>query len=643
MIWRALGRTTGEVEYLPALDGVRGISLLAVVMFHAGVVGAPGGFLGVEAFFVVSGYLITSLLVAEFDRTGTISLTRFWMRRARRLLPALAALLAAATAVSALCEPSTLAASRADLPAAILFASNWWQIARGQSYLVAVERPPLLQHLWSLAVEEQFYLVWPILFGWLARRIPLRWLAAGALTAALASAAWLVTLFNPNADPTNILLRSDTRSAGILFGVALALALRPRGPACGGPAAKPGPAIERAGVLGLAVLFAAFWRLDASTPLVYRGGLVLVDLATVAVVAAVAHTQSRLGRVLGARPLVWIGRRSYGLYLWHWPVFALTRPELDLSLGALPLLLVRLGVTLAVSELCYRLIEKPWRRDVFAQPGATPIRRPWAAGVVIATIAIALVTSVGWTSRRPDEGSTARLATSASESIGDRTLAVVGSAPAFDPRWPKTLTVLADSVALGLREALPRAMPDWTVEFIGRPALTVRQVIPEYLQDRGVGSVVVIGLGYNSLFEKQRRGYSRWAERWDDDANELLANLQARGAKKIVWVTLSEPPPELVSERDRWQYDRYAWVFAYVNERLNVLVSERRDVVLADWGRFSHVSGLTTDLIHVNRTGAALMARTISVAILGPTIAVVPALNANRAIAVTTSDSEPRL
>ena len=188
----------------------------------------------------------------------------------------------------------------------------------------------------------------------------------------------------------------------------------------------------------------------------------------------------------------------------------------------------------------------------------------------------------------------------------------------IDPAWPKTLTLLTDSVTLGVRLALPAALPDWKVEVVGRPALMVKQVVPEFLRGRGVGSVVVVGVAYNSLFEKNRRNYDRWAAIWDREAERLLSDLRARGAKKFVWVTLREPTPDVVTDRGRTQYGLYAWFFPYVNERLRALAERHPELALADWRAVSDVPGVTYDLIHHSSAGITLMTTTITAAVLGP-------------------------
>ncbi len=189
---------------------------------------------------------------------------------------------------------------------------------------------------------------------------------------------------------------------------------------------------------------------------------------------------------------------------------------------------------------------------------------------------------------------------------------------AHESVWPNTLTVVTDSVALVIGNALRAALPDWRIAVLGRPALMVNQAVPEFLKDKNVGSVVVVGLGYNSQFEKDRRNEARWITLWDYRADHLIASLKQRGAKKVIWLTLREPSLEIVTRKGRAQYELYAWYFPYVNERIRELAKRHPEVIVADWASVSDVPDVTTDLIHLNKAGAKLMAETIAHAVNAP-------------------------
>ncbi|MET0794288.1 MAG: hypothetical protein ABW061_22385 [Polyangiaceae bacterium] len=192
------------------------------------------------------------------------------------------------------------------------------------------------------------------------------------------------------------------------------------------------------------------------------------------------------------------------------------------------------------------------------------------------------------------------------------------SPAALDPAWPKVLTVITDSVALVVGNPLRITLPGWRISVLGRPALMVNQALPEFLKHKYVGPVVVVGLGYNSQFEKNHKNEARWNGLWDYRAEQLLRSLKERGAKKVVWLTLREPTPSVVTSRGQSQYEQYAWFFPLVNARIHALAARHPEVAVADWARVSNVPGVTTDLIHLNRPGAKLMAEVIAQAVLGP-------------------------
>ena len=361
---------------LPALDGLRAFAVIAVLLYHGGIPWLPGGFLGVEVFFVISGYLITALLLAEWRHVGRIDLKAFWLRRARRLLPALYLVLAATLAFAVLLLPEEVAGLRADVLAALGYATNWYLVIGHESYFEAVGRPSLLKHLWSLAIEEQFYVVWPVVFaavmGLGARRWRRRRTLMLALAGAAASALLTAAMYSPHADPSRLYYGTDTRASGLLIGAALAFLWEParfynrraHQHAARGRTSWLFPLLlDAAGLGALGGLVLLYLRMGEFQPFLYQGGFVVVGLATAAVLAAIVHPRTVLGTgLLSWVPLRWVGVRSYGIYLWHWPVFMVTRPGLDVSIDGPALLALRLTITVVLADISYRYVETPIRR-----------------------------------------------------------------------------------------------------------------------------------------------------------------------------------------------------------------------------------------------------------------------------------------
>lgn len=394
-----------RVPYLPGLDGLRAIAVVAVIIYHANSSWLPGGFLGVEVFFVISGYLITLLLVAEHERTGAVSLRDFWIRRARRLLPALFVMLLLLTLWTIFFEKDALGALRGDVVAGLLYGSNWFQVWVGAGYTAVNDFAPL-RHLWSLAVEEQFYLVWPLVMMLILRqgrrRLPrvALWFVGIALTIVVFVAVLMPTgrigvdcAVTPEAywtigercvSKVDVLyLSTPSRATGLLLGAAMALVWRPYA-LLRGPMRKKGPLLDPFAVGGIVLLGYLMWNLHITElvgeegtyadPWLFRGGFFLTGLATLLIIAALAHTKSLSGGILGNPVFRAIGERSYGLYLYHWPVFQGLRHETGIPLrfhefiGAMVL-------TVLITEFSFRFVELPIRERRFRATWASIVRQ----------------------------------------------------------------------------------------------------------------------------------------------------------------------------------------------------------------------------------------------------------------------------
>ena len=376
-----------KVPYLPGLDGMRALAVIAVLVYHANTEWLSGGFLGVEVFFVISGYLITLLLMAERERTGTVRIGAFWMRRARRLLPALFLMLFLLLTYTWIFRSDELGKLRGDMLGALLYVTNWYQIWVGQGYSSSGDFAPL-RHLWSLAVEEQFYLLWPIVMMLLLRRtgtrnvaLAARWLVLAALVVTVVTALLYHPgpigdcAVNPDAYWTMgerciskgdaLYLSTITRSSGILLGAAFAMVWRPMA-IMRGPLRNANRLLDIIAVVGLLLLGLLNWKLHFVTPSgadawLFRGGFLWTALATLMVIAAVTHRRTLTSRVLGNPVLVWIGTRSYGLYLYSWPIYQIIRKVAGNSL-TFPQFVVAMVFTVAITEASYRFVETPIRR-----------------------------------------------------------------------------------------------------------------------------------------------------------------------------------------------------------------------------------------------------------------------------------------
>jgi peptidoglycan/LPS O-acetylase OafA/YrhL len=617
------------LRYLPGLDGLRALSVLAVLVYHNSAIGghslgaAPGGFLGVEVFFVVSGYLITSLLLAERRENGVVSLRRFWFRRARRLLPALGLLLAVVVAFSLLFLPDAIGKLKGDVVAAVTYTSNWWQIIAHRSYFQDIGRPDLLKHLWSLAIEEQFYLLWPPLLLVGLRALGRRRLVVVMLGVAVFSTFWMALL--ASGSPNRAYYGTDTRLSGLLLGSVMAFGFAPyriRGATGRGARA----ALNLAGVFGLVVLLIAFhdftFEPGAHTPGVFHGGFLLVDLATLLVIAAAVHPVSDLGPVLGCKPLRWIGVRSYSLYLWHYPIFAITRPGGTsaggdfghfFQLTGWPVLVLRLVLSFGAADLSYRYVETPIRQGVLgrwiaqARRTSEPRRSVAARATAIAlpVALVALLLGAGLAAARPQTETIPGLTSAASRHVAANqanpqalknlrnsktsgtTKATVkprtkkGSGPQSPPatgatiRLPSPVLAIGDSVMLGARSALQRDIPGIEVDaVVSRQFWDATAVLQGYARYNAIPQTVVLHLGTNGAFS-------------DAQFDQLMGILGRK--RHVVFITAREPRT--------WE--------GLVNARL-VAGSERwKNVKVIDWHGYAgpHADWFVGDGIHLTDLG----------------------------------------
>jgi peptidoglycan/LPS O-acetylase OafA/YrhL len=624
-------RGAAKVPYLAGLDGMRALAVLGVMLYHAEIPWMRGGFLGVDVFFVISGYLITLLLVSEHQRTHRIDAKQFWMRRARRLLPALYALLFGVTVICVVWVREDLAKLKGQLVAALTYTTNWYLIFTKESYFDHLGRPPLLQHLWSLAVEEQFYLLWPILLAVLLkvlrRRVDL--LAIVLAVMVLASTIWMAVLYDA-ADPSRAYYGTDTRASALLLGALLALFWRP-GHLSRGEVGERGGRVDliALGGLGLLVLFAIY--ASATGSFLYYGGFLVAGLATLTVIAATAHPRSHLAKALGVRPLRWIGLRSYAIYLWHWPVFCLTRPGIDVSWTTTQAFYVRFGLTFALAEASYRYIELPFRAGAIrkwmasmrratgeerAQRMRTAAWTGVAATLVIGILSVSVATakseanpivaslqngSAALASQpalipNDTRSAAARAGAAATTAAASRaggspaSAAPATVAPTTLPPQPIRLIAIGDSVMLGAAPQMKQLLgQDAYVDArVGRQFKEAVGIVDWLRDNRKLGTIVVIGLGNNGSVS-------------DSTVDDVLQALKTVPRVVVLNTRVDRP----------WQDSVNAILAAHVTKYPNVR--------FVDWFAASgpHLDYLYGDGTHLRPQGATLYASLIQHAIAG--------------------------
>ena len=477
-------------RYVPGLDGFRALAVLAVILYHLNVGWAQGGLLGVGVFFTLSGYLITDLLLEHWGGAESLGLSNFWLRRARRLLPALIVMLAAVIVWVALFDRSQLSSLGGNVGAAALYTSNWWLIFHHVSYFAQFSPPQPLGHLWSLAVEEQFYLIWPWLLWagllWVGERNRQRRgrprLALITLVGAAASAVAMAVLYHPGLDPSRVYDGTDTRAFGLLIGAALAMVWPSRRTRRdSNPSTRR--ALDMVGLAGLIVVVVLIIRTSQYSPFLYQGGMVLLSVGTALVVMAAVYPGSWLGRILGIRPMRWLGVRSYGIYLWHYPIIVLAA-HAAVQRFDLPRASFQVFLTVLIAAWSWRFIEEPiLRGGRLPSLRATTARLPslraamagWRTQIgarwtwVVSSVALVFLTAVavvlgGLAGPVANpllnaEGASASGATHTHEVVSGSQLAST-AASIYSPHWP----------ALRPFDPRPRATTAPTTPVIADPA-----------------------------------------------------------------------------------------------------------------------------------------------------------------------------
>ena len=578
--------TRPKSRYIPALDGLRTLAVVAVVLYHLNLTWAQGGLLGVTIFFVLSGYLITRLLLNEVAKTGRIDLKSFWIRRIRRLFPAVVTVVVVTCALCTIFNHVMLTKMRPDILPSLLFFNNWWQIAQDVSYFNALGDPSPLTHFWSLAIEEQFYLIWPpLLFAMVSMHVSKPNTRRVVLALAAASALAMMVLYNPAADPSRVYYGTDTRVFSLLLGAWMAFIpdrdLAPvrlahrlgldrlvdtakRGKnaeskqdTTADDAAETAPtqpsalvrfwsspaSIDVLGVVGLIGLAAMVALTNGYTAFQYRGGTLLCSILTLMVIAACVQPQGMVARALSAEPLVWVGKRSYSIYLWHYPLLLLMNPVANINDTPWWQYILQVLLVVAVAECSYRFIETPFRKGTFGRTVSefrdgttTPANWVRAHVPACATCGIVLVIALGGLIFVPE---TSALSGEGAEVLNKE---AKNAAPTDQQAADDTdkdndgfadgsydLLMIGDSVSLRAVDSFDGVFPHSHIDAEkGRQFDAGRATFEGYIQQNLAGKIVVFALGTNGLVT-------------DDQIDAIMAD--AGDKRVVVFVNTRSPQP----------------------------------------------------------------------------------------------------
>ena len=357
--------TPRGIRYIPAIDGLRAVAVIAVMLYHLGFTWIPGGFLGVDLFFVISGYVITRLLLDSIQRSGGLDLRAFYKARIRRLFPPLVFMIFVTIIYISIWAPETMRRFVSDSPFALLGGMNWWLVFRHTDYFDTISRPPLLQHTWSLGVEAQFYLIWPLILLLVLRQFGKAKIPGAALfIAAISGIALLLVSIGVDAanasQVSHVYFGTDTHSIGLFLGAALAVSWVPQN-LQEQVNRRAQDFIDGIGVIGFVGLLGVFLLVNENDPTLYKLAFPLAGLFGCAILTSIVHPASRFAPILSSKVAVWIGERSYAIYLWHWVVFQLTRPAVDLEGSTWALYTLRILVVFALADISLRLVELPVR------------------------------------------------------------------------------------------------------------------------------------------------------------------------------------------------------------------------------------------------------------------------------------------
>lgn len=575
--------TKRGIQYIPAIDGLRAVAVIAVILYHLGFSWIPGGFLGVDLFFVISGYVITRLLLDSIQRSGGLDLRAFYLARARRLLPPLVFMVVTTLIFVSLWAPDTTKRFLIDTPFALFGGMNWWLVFHNQDYFEAIGRPPLLQHTWSLAVEAQFYLVWPLILLLVLKQFGKKKIPGAALLIALISGiALLFVSFELDASSaskvSHVYFGTDTHSIGLFLGAALAVSWIPQN-FHEVVSKKAQNFIDGIGVFGFLGIIASFLLIDESKPALYRLAFPVAGIFGAAIVLSIVHPASRFAPLLRNKLLLWIGERSYAIYLWHWVIFQVTRPSVDLEGKSWALYSLRFLIVIALADISLRFVELPIRSGAVSywfkgmKYRTLRVRRRQQISVALA-ISTIFLTLIGTSTYAVSKGN------KQVQAIKD-SLTVEEVQPVVTDATDSGLWVTGDSVILGIRHELAIKSPISLINArVGRQAGELIEVITRDLPSMK-SSTIIFNLGNNnaltrsqveSVFDLVKNQpkiiviNTAVPRPWRDSNNQVIAEVASRywQVNLIDWAKVSEGHPEYFAPDGVHLVS--AGVTAYVNE-----------------------------------------------------------------------------
>ena len=554
--------TPRGIRYIPAIDGLRAVAVVAVMLYHLGFSWIPGGFLGVDLFFVISGYVITRLLLDSIQRSGGLDLRAFYKARIRRLFPPLVFMISVTVFYIGIWAPETMRRFISDSPFALLGGMNWWLVFRHTDYFDSIARPPLLQHTWSLGVEAQFYLLWPLILLLVLKQFGKSKIPGAALfIAAISGIALLIVSFEVDAasasQVSHVYFGTDTHSIGLFLGAALAVSWIPQNLKVQVDR-RAQDFIDGIGVIGFVGMIATFLFVNENDPTLYKLAFPLAGLFGCAIITSIVHPASRFAPILSSKVAVWIGERSYSIYLWHWVVFQVTRPKVDLEGSSWALIALRILIVFALADISLRLVELPIRSGLVEywfkgmKYRTKSVQRRQKAFLASAIVLLAVGSS---------------LISANAISNSDKEMAAV-KAQLEQPAQPTEISaaqsgglwVTGDSVILGIHYELETRSHIALINArVGRQAPELLDVMK---QDKAnvTNSTVIFDLGNNnrltneqvaSIFEEVKDQpkiivvNTAVPRGWRDENNSLIASYAATyGATVIDWAAISTGHPE---------------------------------------------------------------------------------------------------